>query len=141
MLLVRNLGQISGVVGQRSEQLGRLFAELDRVIGAFGSDVDQLIASLKDVNEGQIPLLEVLEDLRGVYDSEYGPTDDAFRRLVPGAQQIVDLLALTPSLLGSIADQVRTSPEQQVYACAEGSTDIPGIGSVVLGTQQLVVCQ
>lgn len=141
VLLIRNLGAISGVVGERSEQLGRLFAELDRVVSTFGDRADTLLEAVDDINAGQGPAIEIGEQLRATYDSEYGPVDGAFKRLVPGAQQIVDLLAMTPGLLRSVDETLRSSPERQVYACSSGDAGIPGIGSVVLGTQQLVVCR
>lgn len=149
VLLVRNLGAISGVVGQRSEQLGRLFAELDRVVSSFADKADTLIANLDDINAGQGPFLNIAEQLRDTYDSEYGPVDALFRRRVPGAKQIVDLLALVPSLLRGVdrslqsggAEGQPTGGPGEVYACSSGQADIPGIGSVVLGTQRLVVCR
>lgn len=141
VLLVRNLGAISGVVGQRSEQLGRLFAELDRVVSTFGDQADDLLAAVDDINAGQGPFLDIGEQLRDTYDSEYGPVDAAFKRVVPGAQQIVDLLAMVPGLLRSVDDTLKSSPERQVYACSSGDAGIPGIGSVMLGNQQLVVCR
>lgn len=150
VLLIRNLGAISGVVGQRSEQLGRLFAELDRVVSTFGNQADELIANLDDINAGQGPFLNLGEALRDTYDSEYGPVDAAFKRLVPGAQQIVDLLAMVPGLLRGVDRSLQSGGQEgqasgggagEVYACSSGRSDIPGIGSVVLGNQRLVVCR
>ncbi|MDQ1200037.1 MULTISPECIES: MCE family protein [unclassified Rhodococcus (in: high G+C Gram-positive bacteria)] len=141
VLLIRNLGAISGVVAERSEQLGRLFAELDRVVSTFADRADTLLSSVDDINSGQGPFISIGEQLRDTYDSEYGPVDSAFRRLVPGAQQLVDLLAMVPSLLRGVDQTVRNAPEGQVSACSAGDTEIPGIGSVVLGTQRLVVCR
>ncbi len=149
VLLVRNLGSISGVVGQRSEQLGRLFAELDRVVSTFADQADTLIANLDDINAGQGPFLDIAEQIRDTYDSEYGPVDAVFRRQVPGAKQIVDLLAMVPSLLRGVdrslqsggADGQPSGGAGEVYACSSGQADIPGIGSVVLGNQRLVVCR
>jgi phospholipid/cholesterol/gamma-HCH transport system substrate-binding protein len=141
VLLIRNLGAISGVVGERSEQLGRLFAELDRVVSTFGNQADELLKAVDDINTGQGPFLDIGEQLRDIYDSSYGPLDGQFHRLVPGAQQIVDLLAMTPGLLRSFDDSLKSAPGGATYACSSGDTDIPGIGSVVLGNQKLKVCK
>jgi phospholipid/cholesterol/gamma-HCH transport system substrate-binding protein len=141
VMLIRNLGAISGVVAERSEQLGRLFAELDRVVSTFGDRADTLLDAVDDINNGQGPFISIGEQLRDTYDSEYGPVDAAFHRVVPGAQQLVDLLAMVPSLLRGVDKTVQNAPEGQVSSCSAGDADIPGIGSVVLGTQRLVVCR
>lgn len=141
VMLIRNLGAISGVVAERSEQLGRLFAELDRVVSTFGDRADTLLDAVDDINNGQGPFISIGEQLRDTYDSEYGPLDAAFHRVVPGAQQLVDLLAMVPSLVRGVDATVQNAPEGQVSSCSAGDADIPGIGSVVLGTQRLVVCR
>ncbi|WP_235579583.1 MULTISPECIES: MlaD family protein [unclassified Rhodococcus (in: high G+C Gram-positive bacteria)] len=141
VMLIRNLGAISGVVAERSEQLGRLFAELDRVVSTFGDRADTLLDAVDDINNGQGPFISIGEQLRDTYDSEYDPLDAAFHRVVPGAQQLVDLLAMVPSLLRGVDTTVQNAPEGQVSSCSAGDADIPGIGSVVLGTQRLVVCR
>ena len=111
------------------------------MVSTFSDQADTLLSSVDDINNGLGPFVDVGDQLRDVYDSEYAPTDDAFHRLVPGAQQIVDLLAMTPGLLRSFDGSLKSAPGGATYACSSGDSTIPGIGSVVLGTQQLKVCK
>ena len=48
---------------------------------------------------------------------------------------------MTPGLLRSFDDSLKSAPGGATYACSSGDTDIPGIGSVVLGNQKLKVCK
>ena len=56
--------------------------------------------------------------------------------MVPGLLRGVDR-----SLQSGGAEGQASAGAGEVYACSSGQADIPGIGSVVLGNQRLVVCR
>ncbi|MEH6795366.1 MAG: MCE family protein [Rhodococcus sp. (in: high G+C Gram-positive bacteria)] len=139
-LLIDNLGQISDSIGGQSAAVADLLEQLHGLVSRLSTQMDGVLASLDQANYGLGPLVGLLEGLQDAYDNSYAPVDGALRRLLPQTDQVTELLALTPSLLTGLNASI-PEPGAQTYSCSQGRQDIPGIGQIVLGGQNLVVCK
>ncbi|MDV8076552.1 hypothetical protein R4P47_08280 [Rhodococcus sp. IEGM 1370] len=102
--------------------------------------MDGVLASLDQANYGLRPFVGLMEGLERAYDNSYAPVDGALRRMLPQTEQVTEMLALAPGLLTGLNASI-PDPDAQTYSCSRGQQDIPGIGQIVLGGQNLVVCR
>ncbi|WP_029892692.1 MlaD family protein [Nocardia brasiliensis] len=141
VLLIRNLGEISGSISGKSAAVGDLVKQLNGVLNQFGSRTSMILTAIEQANRTMAPLIPLLEELRGAYDDSYLPLDGLLRRLLPQTDQLVEILSLVPSLLTGLNQRLPAGGEAKTYSCANGELGLPGLGSVVLGNQKLVVCK
>lgn len=141
VLLIHNLGEISRSISGKSAAVGDLVKQLNGVLSAFGSRTATIITAIEQANRTLVPLIPLLEELQGAYDQSYLPLDGLLRRLLPQTDQLVEILSLVPSLLTGLNQNIPASGEAKTYSCAGGELGLPGIGTVVLGNQKLVVCK
>ncbi|WP_280265683.1 MCE family protein [Nocardia wallacei] len=139
VLLIRNLDEISRQIAGKSTLVGDLIEQLGGVLDRFASRSHEIVEATATANKVLYPAVDLLEGLRSTYDTGYAPMDAMVRRLLPRTGQLVELLGLVPSLLGNLNRRIPANG--QTYTCADGSQDIPGIGTIVLGNQRLVVCK
>ncbi|MFY2787261.1 MCE family protein [Rhodococcus sp. MALMAid1271] len=139
-LLIDNLGQISDSIGGQSSAVADLLEQLHDLVSKLSTQMDGILAALDQANYGLTPFVGLLDGLEDAYDNSYAPVDGALRRLLPQTDQVTELLALTPSLLTGLNASI-PKPGSQTYSCSRGQQDIPGIGQIVLGGQNLVVCR
>ncbi len=140
-LLIDNLGQISSTIGGKSAAVADLVEQLHGLVSRLSTEMDRVLSSLDQANYGLGPLVGLAEKLRGAYDDGYTPIDGVLRRLLPQADQVTEILALTPSLLTGLNQSIPTPGANEDFTCSKGQQDIPGIGQIVLGSQNLVVCR
>ncbi|MFX0580947.1 MCE family protein [Nocardia nepalensis] len=142
VLLIRNLGSISGEIGGKSAAVGDLVKQLGGILRQFSTKTSTLVTAVEEANRTMAPLVPLLEELQGAYDDSYGPLDGLLRRLLPQTDQIVEVLSLMPGLLTGLNNSLLgNSTPPRTFTCSAGEAAIPGIGRVVLGNQKLVVCQ
>ncbi|KAA8885804.1 MCE family protein [Nocardia colli] len=141
VLLIHNLGEISRSISGKSAAVGDLVKQLNGVLSAFGSRTATIITAIEQANRTLVPLIPLLEELQGAYDQSYLPLDGLLRRLLPQTDQLVEILSLVPSVLTGLNQNIPASGEAKTYSCAGGELGLPGIGTVVLGNQKLVVCR
>ncbi|MCV7078904.1 MlaD family protein [Mycobacterium szulgai] len=141
-VLIRNLSEISGDMGGKSQQLFHLIATLNDLLAKFTSKADDFRASI-DI---ELPLLRslvhVLEYGEHTFDGSTVPLYDLMSRMFPQTPTIVAGLSLVPSLVqglrDSLADDQQATP---VFTCSHGQVHLPGIGEVSFAQQDLVVCR
>ncbi|MFG1795096.1 MlaD family protein [Nocardia sp. NPDC049149] len=141
VLLIHNLGEISRSISGKSAAVGALVQQLNGVLSQFGSRTATIITAIEQANRTMVPLVPLLDELRAAYDDSYLPLDGLLRRVLPQTDQLVEILALVPSLISGLNQNVPASGVAKTYSCADGELGIPGIGTVVLGNQKLVVCK
>lgn len=141
VLLIRNLGAISAEIGGKSAEVGNLVKQLGGILRAFSSKTDAIITSIEQANRTLVPLIPLLEELQAAYDDSYLPLDGLLRRVLPQTDQLVEILSLVPSLISGLNQNIPASGAARTYTCGAGEAGIPGIGTVILGNQKLVVCR
>ncbi|OZC56924.1 virulence factor Mce [Rhodococcus sp. 06-470-2] len=139
-LLIDNLGQISDSIGGQSSSVADLLEQLHGLVSKLSTQMDGVLASLDQANYGLTPLVGLMEGLESAYDNSYAPVDGALRRMLPQTEQVTEMLALAPALLTGLNASI-PAPGAKTYTCSQGQQDIPGIGQIVLGGQNLVVCR
>ncbi|MDV8056826.1 MCE family protein [Rhodococcus sp. IEGM 1343] len=139
-LLIENLGQISDSIGGQSASVADLLEQLHGLVSKLSTQMDGVLASLDQANYGLRPFVGLMEGLERAYDNSYAPVDGALRRMLPQTEQVTEMLALAPGLLTGLNASI-PDPDAQTYSCSRGQQDIPGIGQIVLGGQNLVVCR
>ncbi|KAA0925203.1 MULTISPECIES: MlaD family protein [Rhodococcus] len=139
-LLIENLGQISDSIGGQSASVADLLEQLHGLVSKLSTQMDGVLASLDQANYGLRPFVGLMEGLERAYDNSYAPVDGALRRMLPQTEQVTEMLALAPGLLTGLNASI-PDPGAQTYSCSRGQQDIPGIGQIVLGGQNLVVCR
>lgn len=139
-LLIENLGQISDSIGGQSASVADLLEQLHGLVSKLSTQMDGVLASLDQANYGLRPFVGLMEGLERAYDNSYAPVDGALRRMLPQTEQVTEMLALAPGLLTGLNASI-PDPGAQRYSCSRGQQDIPGIGQIVLGGQNLVVCR
>ncbi|MCZ4561623.1 MCE family protein [Rhodococcus sp. IEGM 1401] len=139
-LLIENLGQISDSIGGQSASVADLLEQLHGLVSKLSTQMDGVLASLDQANYGLRPFVGLMEGLERAYDNSYAPVDGALRRMLPQTEQVTEMLALAPGLLTGLNASI-PEPGAQTYSCSRGQQDIPGIGQIVLGGQNLVVCR
>ncbi|MFD0364256.1 MlaD family protein [Nocardia sp. GCM10030253] len=141
VLLIRNLGEISREIGGKSVAVGDLVKELGGILRQFSSKTSTLVNAVTDANRALEPLVPLLEELEASYDDSYPPLAGLLRRLLPQTGQVVEILSLVPSLLTGLNNNMPADGFSRTFTCGAGEAGIPGIGQVVLGNQNLVVCK
>ena len=138
-LLIDNLGRISSTISGKSASVASLVEQLTSLVSRLSTEMEHVLSSLDQANYGLGPLVGLGEQLRDAYDGGYAPVDGMLRRLIPQTDQVTEILALAPSLLTGLNQRI--PGPGQTYTCSRGQQDIPGIGRIVLGNQNLVVCR
>lgn len=141
VLLIDNLGAISDQIGGKSQQVADLIHQLELVLSKFTSQIGGIVDAVKQANRVLVPAMSILEELQATYDDNYLPIDALLHRLLPQTGQIVDVLSLLPGVLAAMNQGLPAAGPGAQYTCSAGNVDVPGLGSVVLGNQRLVVCK
>ncbi|SUD49109.1 virulence factor Mce family protein [Nocardia otitidiscaviarum] len=141
VLLIQNLGVVSQEIGGKSDAVGALVDQLSEILRQFTDRMQGVIAAIEKGDRVLTPLIPILEEGRDAYDVAYGPIDGLLRRLVPQTETLTQLLALTPGLVSGLNNAVPGEGYRPRITCSSGEAVVPDIGGVVLGSQNLVVCE
>ncbi len=140
VLLIRNLGTISDEIGGKSGQVGALMTQIEAVSNKFTGQISEIVTSIESAHRVIVPAAQLLEQLAGTYDDNYGAMDALLRRLFPQTGQAIEILGMIPGLLTGLNTSIPAPSGPQTYACSAGAASLPGVGNVLLAEQQLVVC-
>ncbi|MFW0789236.1 MlaD family protein [Gordonia sp. CPCC 205333] len=140
-VLIGNLGIVSQSIAGKSQQVGELVKQLNLIVGDIANRADGIVKSSIDANETLTRGADLLGQLEAAYDDSYGPLDSFLRRVFPPTKQVAEALALLPTLITGFNNSMSGLTAPQNFTCTKGRADIPGIGSIVLANQRLVVCR
>ncbi|NNH70756.1 MCE family protein [Nocardia uniformis] len=141
VLLIQNLGAVSEEIGGKSAAVGALVNQLSEILRNFTDQMANVIVSIEKGDRVLGPLIPLLEQGRDAYDVAYGPLDGLLRRVVPQTDQLTQVLALTPGLVTGLNQSLPGEGYKPRITCSNGETQVPGIGTVILDNQNLVVCK
>lgn len=142
-VLLRNLGEISGDLGGKSQQLIHLISTLNGLLGSFTVAADEFRTSLDIELPLMRSLVHTLQYAERTFDGTTVPVYDLMSRMFPQTPTIVAGLSLVPSLIQGLRDSLTDEPTTPApnYTCTNGEVHLPGIGEVSFAQQDLVVCQ
>ncbi|GAC58093.1 Mce family protein [Gordonia hirsuta DSM 44140 = NBRC 16056] len=141
LVILRNLDNVSKSIVGKSQQIGDFVRELDFIAGDLDTRADQIHSSAVTANKVVKRGADLLDQLQAAYDDTYGPLHDFLFRLTPLAKEIQTALRLLPSLITGMNNGIKGTTTPVNYTCSKGRSGLPGIGSVVLANQRLVVCK
>ncbi|GAC58132.1 Mce family protein [Gordonia hirsuta DSM 44140 = NBRC 16056] len=138
--LVDNISTLAEQIEGRSGRVAELVTQLNSSIMQFTTRIATVIESLDYGDRVLVPLVDLVETLQGSYDSNYGPLDAFFHRVVPFSPQLLQGLEAIPGLLSGMNDGM-TRNAAATYHCAGGRLDLPVITNLLIGGREVVVCR
>ncbi|MGL6236964.1 MAG: MlaD family protein [Segniliparus sp.] len=140
--LMRNLGEVSAELGGQSKQIIATIEAVQELLATLNPEFDQIGAASDDIQhfaQQLIPSMHYLEDMIDVMTIPYY---DFLMRVLPHTPAIIGAMNMLPSLLQGARDQILDGPTSKPnFQCSNGLAELPGVGEVPFGDQNLVLCR
>ncbi|MEJ9077714.1 MlaD family protein [Gordonia malaquae] len=140
-VIIRNLDFVSRSIVGKSQRVGDLVRQIDPITADLDTRADEFHQSSVIANQVVVRGADLLEQLETTYDDVYWPLHDFLFRVSPLTKEMQESLRLVPSLLTGISSSMRGVSTPVKYSCRKGSAGIPGVGSIIVDAQRLVVCR
>ncbi|EFV12262.1 MlaD family protein [Segniliparus rugosus] len=139
---IQNLGAVSDELSGKSKQTVDVIRTLNEMLDVWTSDAGMVSNVIDDVNYILTEIHPLLTYVEGGLDSMTIPYYDFAMRVLPHTPAIVGSLLTVPSLMQGLRDETLDGPAKAPnFTCSNGVADLPGVGEVFFGDQNLVLCQ
>ena len=140
--LMHNLNEVSVELGGKSKQLVDMIGELNNVIAEITPQAEAIGAAADDLNQALGNVMPAIRYAEHMIDVMTIPYYDFAMRVLPHTPAIIGALDMLPSLMQGVRDQVVDGPVSRPnFTCKNGLAELPGVGEVPFGDQNLVLCQ
>lgn len=141
LVIVRNLDNVAKSIAGKSQRVGDLVRQMLPIAANLDNRADEIHQSAVTANEVVLRAADLADQMQATYDGVYGPLHDFLFRLTPLSKEVQTALRLAPSLLTAMSNGMKGVSTPVAYSCSKGQRSLPGIGSLIVASQRLVVCR